>query len=79
MEAAKEPQSVVRHPAVRIGAGLSRLQPPGWTSFGASLDSIERMGGLETGGLQIADRGSATAAGFDNVLIDGPSLLVRVA
>jgi hypothetical protein len=53
MQAAKDAWSVVRHPAVRIGAGLSRLQPPGWTSFGASFASIEAMGGLETGGLPI--------------------------
>ncbi len=46
MEAAKDRQSVVRHPAVRIGAGLSPLQPPGWTSFGASFDSMEAMGVL---------------------------------
>jgi hypothetical protein len=53
MEAAKDPQSVVRHPAVHMETGLSRLQPPGWTSFGASFASIEAMGGLETGGLPI--------------------------
>ncbi len=53
MEAAKDPQSVVRHPAARIGAGLSRLQPSEWTSFGASCASIEAMGVLETGVLPI--------------------------
>ncbi len=53
MEAAKDRQSVVRHPAVRIGAGLSGLQPPGWTSFGASFASIERTGVIETGILPI--------------------------
>ena len=58
MEAAKDRQSVVRHPAVRIGAGLSRLQPPGWTRFGASFASIEAMGVLETGVLQIPLQGS---------------------
>jgi hypothetical protein len=53
MEAAKDASSVVRHAAVRIGAGLSRLQPPGWTSFGASFASIQATGGLEIGVLQI--------------------------
>ncbi len=59
METAKDPQSVVRHPAVRTGAGLSRLQPPGRTTFGTSLDSIQAMGGLEIGGLPIPIQGSA--------------------
>ncbi len=73
MEAAKDAWSVVRHPAVRIGAGLSRLQPPGWTSFGASFDSLEAMRVLEIGGLPIPllEIGGESRRAYEGVPLGG--------